>query len=293
MKNSPTIIEAVRLSEEYLRKHGVESARHDAERLLASTLCCERLDLYLRFEEVLAEGALKRYREDLRKRAGRYPLQYIIGEVEFFSNSFKVRENVFIPRPETELLIERIEDLLGTSQELFFIELGVGSGIISGSLASRHPLWRGVAFDIAAEAVLLARENFEKLGVSDRVCTAVASGFEAFSGARQFDLLVSNPPYVPAEAIDGLQEEVAKFEPRTALDGGKDGTDFYPILSGYGKSLLRPGGLLALEIAGGQQEKVVDIMKGNGYVRIDVMEDYNGLKRTVTGFRPEGPEGKE
>ncbi|MBN1164508.1 MAG: peptide chain release factor N(5)-glutamine methyltransferase [Candidatus Krumholzibacteriota bacterium] len=291
MRAGPNIIDIVRMSAEYLQKHGIASSRLDAEHLLAKALNCRRLDLYLRFEEVPDEGILREYRANLKRRARRYPLQYILGEVEFFSQRFRMGEEVFIPRPETELLVEWIEEILAGKEELNFLELGVGSGVISGTLAGRHPSWKGIAFDISRSAVELARENFKLLGVSGRVATFVGSGFDALERKPRFDLLVSNPPYIPSREIENLQAEVSRYETRTVLDGGEEGVDFYPRLAEAGKELLHPGGLLAVEIGDGQMERVREILAGDGYGEIRGRKDYNDLERMVTAFRPEPEEG--
>ena len=291
MEKTPTVMEAVRLSEGYLQKHGIESPRLSAEHLLAKALRCSRLDLYLRFGERLEEKTLEQYRTDLKKRAGRFPLQYILGEVEFMSLPFKVREKVFIPRPETELLVEWIEGELGDGGPVRFLELGTGSGVISGALAARNPLWSGVAFDISRDAARLAGENFAALGVSDRVAVLVAAGFEALAPGPVFDLLVSNPPYVPGPDVDGLQKEVSGFETRAALDGGTEGLDFYPILAAAGRARLKPGGLIAMEAGEGQAGRITEMLAGAAYERIKTGKDYNRIDRIISAYLPRGREG--
>jgi len=281
------VIETVRMAEGYLEKRGVESPRLSAELLLAKVLGCNRLDLYLRFDETLGEDALAGYRRFLRRRAEHYPLQYLLGSVEFFSLPFAVREGVFIPRPETELLVEWVEESFEGNAEAKFIEFGVGSGVITGSLASRHPCWRGFAFDKSELATALAKENIEKLGIrGERVSVFAADGFEAVAAAGEFDLLVANPPYIPTSVIETLQREVSTFENRTALDGGTDGLSYYPMLAGSGKRILKPGGMIALEIGDGQGGSVTRILGSAGFERIDVRKDYNGLERLVAAFSP-------
>lgn len=285
-----TVMEAVKLSETYLSRNGVDSPRLSAEHLLAKALECSRLDLYLRYGESLGEDVLGRYRKDLKKRASHYPLQYILGRVEFCSLAFKVKEGVFIPRPETELLVEWIEELLDAEKAVRFVELGVGAGVISGTIARRNTLWSGAAFDISREAVELAGENFAALGVEERVEVFVADRFDIVKGRGSYDLLVSNPPYIPSGGIDALQQEVSRYEAREALDGGGDGMVFYPLLAGAGKEFLKPGGLLALEIGDGQAAGVTVMLEKSGYTSVSMRKDYNGLERMVTAFRP-GEEG--
>ncbi|MBN2070712.1 MAG: peptide chain release factor N(5)-glutamine methyltransferase [Candidatus Krumholzibacteriota bacterium] len=286
MAKPPTVLDAVRLSEEYLGRYGVDSPRLSAEHLLARAMNCSRLDLYLRFEEELADETVRSYREYLKKRASHYPLQYILGQVEFFSLPFAVREGVFIPRPETELLVEWIEQSFSGRGEVRFLELGAGSGVISGTLAKRNDSWSGIAFDLSEKAARLASDNFQALGVSDRVSLFVGSMFDAVRGKELFDLLVSNPPYIPAAAIEGLQKEVSVHENRLALDGGKDGLLFYPELADAGMALLRPGGMIAVESGDGQAAMIRSIFEARGYERIEMRSDYNGLERMSIAFRP-------
>ena len=285
MDRTPTVIEAVKMSEGYLEKHGVESARLSAEHLLAKALGCTRLDLYLRFEEALCEPVLGEYRSDLKKRARRIPLQYILGEVEFRSLIFRIVEDVFIPRPETELLVELAGELMSGREAVRFIEFGTGSGAISGALAAENPGWTGIAFDKSDAAAALAEANIGALGLSGRIDVLVSDGFGEFAEAGTFDLVVSNPPYIPAGDIEGLQAEVSSWESRTALDGGTDGLDFYPVIAERGFRLLGPGGVVAVEIGHGQGSAVTDILKSAGFAAVEMRKDYNGLERMVAGRR--------
>ena len=291
MDRVPTVIEAVRMSEGYLEKHGVESPRLSAEHLLARALGCTRLDLYLRFEETLGEPVLGRYRGDLKKRASRIPLQYILGEVEFRSLNFRIEEKIFIPRPETELLVELAEELMRGRDSVRFIEFGTGSGAIAGALAAANRHWTGIAFDVSPEAAALAAANIEALGAGDRIEVLVSDRFGEFAEEGTFDLVVSNPPYIPAGEIDGLQDEVSSWESRTALDGGEDGLSFYPVIAGAGSRLLGPGGALAVEIGHGQGGAVSGILAEAGYLDVEMRMDYNGLERMVAGKRPQGAGG--
>jgi release factor glutamine methyltransferase len=283
---TPTVIGAVKMAEEYLAGRGVNSPRLSAEHLLAKIMDCERLDLYLRFDQRLTEETLADYRAYLKRRAEHYPLQYLLGSAEFYSLLFEISEGVFIPRPETELLVEWIEEIFEGRGDVTFIEFGVGSGVIAGSLASRNPEWRGFAFDRSIRAAVLARRNFISLGVSDRVGLFVAETFGAVGSESKFDLLVSNPPYIPTSTIPILDKEVSVFEDSGALDGGDDGLCYYPRLAEAGARLLGPGGVIALEIGEGQGSRVAEILGVAGYDRPVVKKDYTGLERLVGAFRP-------
>jgi release factor glutamine methyltransferase len=285
MDRAPTVIEAVKMSEGYLEKHGVESPRLSAEHLLAKALGCTRLDLYLRFEETLGEPVLGEYRSDLRKRAGRMPLQYILGETAFRSLTFRVEKDVFIPRPETELLVDLARELMEGRGEVRFIEFGTGSGAISGALAAENPGWSGIAFDKSPAAASLAASNIGALGLAGRVDVVISDGFGQFGEKEEFDLVISNPPYIPAGDVDGLQAEVSSWESRAALDGGEDGLGFYPAIAENGFRMLRPGGAIAVEIGDGQGEAVSDILEAAGFSDVEMRRDYNGLERMVAGRR--------
>jgi release factor glutamine methyltransferase len=288
MERAPKVIEAVKMSEGYLQKHGVESPRLSAEHLLAKALGCTRLDLYLRFEETLADPVLGTYRSDLKKRAGRMPLQYIIGSAAFRSHDFKVTADVFIPRPETELLVDLAVELMAGLPAVRFIEFGTGSGAISGSLAAENPGWSGVAFDISPTAAGIASSNIDALGLAGRVEVLVSDGFGGFAGSGEFDLVVSNPPYIRSADIGSLQAEVSEWESRAALDGGEDGLAFYPAIAEEGFRLLRPGGAIALEIGDGQGAAVKALLDRAGFAETGIRKDYNGLERMAAGRRPGG-----
>jgi release factor glutamine methyltransferase len=281
-----TVMEAVNLAEGYLSSHGIESPRLSAEHLLAKTLGCSRLDLYLRFDECPGKSEIAAFREDIKIRSRHYPLQYILGRVEFFSRSFSVAEGVFIPRPETELLVERVEEICGMHQGITFLEFGVGSGVISGTLAARHPGWSGCAFDVSPAAAALAARNFAALGISNRLSVFVAEGFSAIRAPKRFDCLIANPPYIPSADIAGLQPEVAFHESRTALDGGEDGMKFYPSIARAGADLLDGGGLIALEIGDAQAAEVGRTLESCGFERVSVRKDYNGYERVITAHLP-------
>jgi release factor glutamine methyltransferase len=286
-----TVLEALRLAERYLVERGIDSARLSAESLLARRMGCTRLDLYLRFDRELSEEVLEPYRGDLKRRATHYPLQYILGDVEFLSLPFRVSDGVFIPRPETELLVEWIEEILGGTDRVSFVEFGVGSGVISASLLARHPGWHGRAIDRSAEAVRLANENLRALGVADRIELAVADDLGVIGDEAGFDLFAANPPYVATGDIAALEPEVSRFEARGAIDGGSRGLDFYPMLAREARRLLAPGGLAAVEIGNGQAEAVLALCAAAGLERASMRKDYNGLERMVTAYAPAGREG--
>ncbi|MCU0344221.1 MAG: peptide chain release factor N(5)-glutamine methyltransferase, partial [Ignavibacterium sp.] len=192
-----TVLEAIKLSTEYLQKKGVESARANAEILLAEILKCKRLDLYLAFDKPLAENEVQVYREAIRKRGLRIPLQYIVGNVDFYGLKLIVNENVLIPRPETELLVEKIISDSDKSANLNILDIGVGSGNISLSILKNLPNSNVVAIDISEGALDIAHQNAEINSLQERVDFKLFDIMnDDLNSLGKFDLIVSNPPYV-------------------------------------------------------------------------------------------------
>lgn len=214
------------------------------------------------------------------RRAQRYPLQYILGEWGFYTGSFKVAEGVLIPRQDTELLVELGTALLPRGGR--FVDLGCGSGCISVSLLTARPDARGVAVDISPVARELTACNAQANGVSHRLCVAegdMLSGELWSTLEGGFDLLVSNPPYIPAAEVDTLSPELA-HEPRLALDGGADGLDFYRALIAGGANILNPGGRMLFECGVGQTADIIALAENRGYAA-EAKYDIEGRDRAV------------
>lgn len=214
------------------------------------------------------------------RRARRYPLQYILGEWGFYTGSFKVAEGVLIPRQDTELLVELGAELLPRGGR--FVDLGCGSGCISVSLLTARPDASGVAVDISPVARELTAYNAQANGVFDRLCVAEGDMLseELWSTLEGgFDLLISNPPYIPACEVDMLSPELA-HEPRLALDGGADGLDFYRALIAEGANILNPGGRMLFECGVGQTADIIALAKSRGYAA-EAKYDIEGRDRAV------------
>ncbi len=283
-----TVRELILATTEYLAGKGVESARLEAERLLADVLGIARLELYFQFDRPLLNAELERFRDHVRRRGAGEPLQTILGETEFYSRVFKVRPGVFIPRPETERLVEIAVGLLAPPDHRLLspvaVEIGCGSGIIGVCLAAEVPQLVVEAVDINPAAVELTRHNAHLNGVGGRVHTHQGSRFDPLPAhlRGQVDMLVSNPPYVRTDEIAELQTEVRDHDPHTALDGGRDGLDFYRALAHGMGPWLRPGGWIVLEIGADQGEAVTEIMTASGARDLSVHQDYAGRDRVVT-----------
>ncbi|MFN2371359.1 MAG: peptide chain release factor N(5)-glutamine methyltransferase [Candidatus Krumholzibacteriia bacterium] len=289
-----TVRSLLQVTAGYLEGKGVDSARLNAERLLADVLGLSRIELFMQHDRPVLGDELDRYRDLVRRRAGGEPLQQILGETEFYSRPFKVEPGVFIPRPETERLVEIAAGLLVPGDRNLLapvaVEIGTGTGIVAVSLALEVPRLTVWATEIDPRAADLARRNARRHGVEGRVTVLEGSRFAPLPERLQggVDLLVSNPPYIRTADIAGLAVEVSGHDPHAALDGGADGLVFYRALAAGLKTWLRPGGHLAVEIGADQGEQVVGALAASGAAQLAVHADYAGRDRVVTGLWPRG-----
>jgi len=274
-----------------LAKAGVDGAERDAETLLCFVLGIERARLFLRGEREAGEELAEQYFEFVSRRASGEPLQYIIGEQDFFGRIFAVGEGVLVPRPETEVLaslaLEYLKwrsDVSGVeaSEKLSLLDLCTGSGILAITLALEFSaLGRVVASDISKDALSYAKENAHSLGASN-IEFAQGDLFEAING--KFDLIVCNPPYVRKDEIAGLQREIKDYEPYAALDGGEDGLDFYRRIAANARGYLNKSGALFLEIGADQGGDVQDIFTEKGFMQTTLLQDLAGRDRVLEVF---------
>ncbi len=271
------LMDLVRWTTEFFKKHELASPRLDAELLLAHVLELSRMDLYLAFDQPVAAGDRTRYRELVRRRAKeRCPVAYLTGVREFWSMEFTVTPDVLIPRPETETLVRVAVELAPRR----IVELGIGSGCVSAALARELPDAEIVAIDCSREALEVARQNLTRLGFADRVRLIEASSLAGLPGP--FDLVVSNPPYVRADELDGLAPEL-RHEPRVALDGGLDGLDAVRRLCLEAPLALGRPGSLALEIGFGQADAVEKLLREAGAEVVRTFPDLAGIPRVILG----------
>ena len=283
--NTLKVLEALQLSTEFLEKKGIESARTNAELLLAEIIGCNRLGLYLAFERPLNEDEKKTYREFIARRGKFEPLQYIIGNVEFYGLKFNVNENVLIPRPETEILVEKILELVNKGNHLSILDIGSGSGNISIALAKNIDSCSVTGLDISEDAVTVAAENCKLNNVEEKVKFLVQDVFKINNGTVQnkFDVIVSNPPYVANNEYSTLQEEIVKYEPKIALTDFSDGFNFYKEIIRKSGDLLNSGGYLFFEAALGQSDKIAGLMKEANFTNVNVVKDYSNIDRIIYG----------
>ena len=275
-----TILKILQWTQQYFQSKGVENPRLDAEVLLCAVLDKSRIQLYTNFDEPLEEQELNQYRGYVARRAAREPVAYILGHKGFLQYDFKVTKDTLIPRPETELLVEQLVSLNRDRGPVRILDLGCGSGAIIDSLLAALPEARGTGVDISPGAAAVTRENAQSLGVGDRLETVVSDLYEKVPREEKFQVLVSNPPYIPEGDLDGLQAEVHR-EPRRALDGGRDGLDFYRRILRDLWSYLDPEGMAAFEIGQGQGEDVARLCREAGLDCVKVRKDYGDMDRMV------------
>jgi release factor glutamine methyltransferase len=279
-----TVLEVIQKSAEFLAKKGVDSPRLQTELLLAHVLKLPRMKLYLDFDRKLSEAELDTVRELVKRRGQREPLQHITGSTSFCGLEISVNRNVLVPRPETELLAEAGWGFLTTLSETsgpIALDFGTGSGCIGIALALNCPVANIVAVDASAEALTVARQNAERNGVSARIEFRHGDGFAALSPGARFDLIVSNPPYIPSAEIATLQPEVRDYDPRASLDGGADGLDFYRRLAAEAAAFLKPEGRIMLEFGDGQAEDVRTIFEARKWLVAAIREDYSKRPRIL------------
>ncbi len=278
-----TVLEAIQKSAEFLAKKGVDSPRLQTELLLAHLLKMPRMKLYLNFERVLTATETDALREFIKRRAAREPLQHITGSTSFCGYEIAVSRHVLVPRPETELLAELGWQFLSTlnPQPSACLDFCTGSGCIAIALAAKCPGAKIVATDISADALALAKANAARNNVAERVEFPEGDRFKTLSDDARFDLIISNPPYIPSAEIATLQPEVRDFDPRLALDGGKDGLEFYRLIASQAKDFLKPGGKVMVEFGDGQAEAIGKIFESEKWIVEAVQEDYSHRARIL------------
>ena len=285
MSDSRTILQVIQGMTAYFERHEVAPARRTAELLVAHHLSLPRLELYLRFEQTLAESDLVSLRELARRRADAEPTAYLLGVADFAGAELKVDRRALIPRPETEILVEKLLEKLPPGDG-WILDVGTGSGAIAIAAILRRPGLRAVGIDRSAAALELAAENAARHGLGERLRLVRSRSLSAFRGPIP-DLLaiVANPPYVPSGDIPGLPREVRDFEPREALDGGVEGLDAFRELIPRTPALLAPGRWLVTEVGHDQAAAVGALMADAGFARVEYAADYHGIQRIVMGER--------
>jgi release factor glutamine methyltransferase len=274
-----TILKVLTWTRGYLADKGVENSRLEAEWLLCDALGMDRVGLYVNFDKPLSDSELAACRALVARRARREPLQYILGSQDFYGLDFEVSPGVLIPRHDTEVLVEEARKRCPAGATI--LDIGVGSGCIAVALATSCPGAQVYGVDLSSKALELASRNANRHGVTVKL--SHGSLYEPFEG-RAFDLIVSNPPYIPTADLAGLQPEVRDFEPREALDGGVDGLDYYRRIISAAPDFLERDGWLLLEVGVDEASDVSAIFTATGkFHELFSACDEGGIERVVGG----------
>ena len=275
-----TIGELLARTATFFKKKEIDQPRLTAEVLLCHVVGLERIQLYVRFDQPMEEAEVDRYRDMVKKRIEGMPVAYILEEKEFMGHSFKVTPAVLVPRPDTEFLVEAGIRYLKEIEAPLFLDICTGSGAILLSVLKEVENAKGIGTDLSPEALKIAKENSQRLGVGDRAGFLLGDLLEPI-GERKVHGILSNPPYIPTKDVEGLQVEVLK-EPVMALDGGVDGLDFYRRLLTQASNYLLPNGFLFMEVGIHQAEPVTEIAETLGWKILEKpICDYGGIERVV------------
>jgi release factor glutamine methyltransferase len=275
-----TVLELLQTTTAYFAKKGVEHPRLNIEHLLADTLGKKRIELYLEFDRSLTARELEPLREKVRRRADGEPLQHVLGHWDFFGRRFKTDRRALIPRPETELLVETIlkdSATCGKSANRL-VDIGTGCGVLAITFALERPEFEVSAVDLSDDALALARENAEALGVLERIAFRRADLLDQIEGP--FHWVVANLPYIPTADLEALPREV-KFDPVLALDGGTDGLTIIKRLIESISGKIAPNSMIALELGQGQAQQVRGFLADQNYRDISIRKDYQGVERLL------------
>lgn len=274
---------------DFLKKHGVENPRLDAEVLLAEARGCPRIALYAAYNDPAEETTRTAFRELVRRRAEGTPVAYLVGHREFYSMNFRVNSAVLIPRPETELLVIAVLDDLkeqAPTEEVAIADIGTGSGIIAVTLAKHYPNCRITAVDLSPEALEVAQKNAEQHGVNERIEFVASDLFSAVDSSQTFDYVVSNPPYITTAEMAELPKDVKEHEPHLALHSGPQGTEVIERLIPQAAERLRPGGRLLIEISPMLRAAVEDLLAADPRLEVEpTLKDLAGLPRIAQAKR--------
>jgi release factor glutamine methyltransferase len=278
-----TVLEAINKGTEFLTRKEIESPRLQSELLLAHILKLPRLRLYLQFERQLTTGESDAFRDLLVRRGNHVPLQHLTGSTSFCGLPMIVTPAVLIPRPETEVLAEQAWTFLNAREgETRFLDLGTGSACLPIAIAAHAKNSKAVAVDISPEALAIAGQNIEANQLAARIELRNGDFLSALQPAERFDVIVSNPPYIPTAEVELLEPEVRDHDPRLALDGGADGLQFHRAIAQGAAQFLKPGGRVFVEFADGQGPALRDLFGPHGWVVHGIIPDLSGTDRIMS-----------
>ena len=271
------VFETIKAGSNLLKKNNISSHILDSEILLSKTLNMSRENILVNLDKKISKKNITIFKKYLKRRSKNEPIAYILGEKEFWSKKFKINKGALIPRPETELLVDKLIEMY--KEKITILDIGTGSGCIILSLLSSLKKSTGVGVDISKKAIFIAKKNALRHNLTSRV-RFYNKSLESVFG-RKFDLIVSNPPYIERKHIKNLSEDVKNYEPKMALDGGNDGLDLIKKVIYKSKNILKIKGTLALEIGNEQIKKVSKILTDNNFRVIYVVKDYKNNVRCV------------
>jgi len=274
------VIDILNWGEDYFKSKGFESPKKEIEWLLCDLLNYKRIDLYVQFEQPIHRPQLKQLKEWIKRRIGREPLQYITGKTEFYGHKFNITTDVLIPRPETERVVDVALYSIGNIKTPKVLEVGSGSGCIAIAMGAERNDALIESVDVSEAAITQAEKNAD-LNELSNIDFKVMDFLKEIPEGR-FDLLVSNPPYIPEKEMSETMPEVHQYEPKIALTDEGDGLTFYRRFAEVGKSLIKPGGWMVLEVGLGEHpSKAVDIFQSAGYTQLELIPDYNSDERVL------------
>ncbi len=285
-KNQSTINELINWGTQYLKENGVKNPRTSSEILLSFTLNLKRIDLYLKYNEIVNNENVINFKEFIERRAQKEPIQYIIGITEFMSITFKVNSTVFIPRPETELLVEQIMDISKRRWEnekaVNILDIGTGSGNIAISFAKYINNSYIFAIDISDDILKIAEENAQMNSVGEKITFKKLSIFDAEkTDFENINIVASNPPYISLKDYQNLEDEVRHYEPEIGIQDFDDGLSFFKIICEKSKEWLIDNGFLFMEMGLGESQDVCNIVKSYGFSNIKILKDYQQIDRVI------------
>ena len=273
---------AIKEAVEILNKNSIASAILEARILMSFVTNLSKEDIIFKATEInLSQDQKEIYFDLISKRIKKIPLTHLTNNREFFGNNFYVDENVLDPRPDSETLVEMMIKKYQNSSFLNLCEIGCGSGCLIISVLKHFKDWNGLAIDISKKALEIAQKNAQNNEVFERIEFLESNLFKDFKDNQIFDIIISNPPYIPTADIENLQDEVRLYEPRIALDGGLDGLDFYRNIANQSRKFLKNNGNIFLEIGYNQHREVIDIFEKFNFKFIDSAKDLSGIIRVL------------
>ena len=280
MPSTWRVIDLIHWAETYLKEKEFDNPRAEIEWLLCALLDCDRLNVYLRFEEPLSQSQLTILRNWVKRRLTNEPLQYITGSCDFYGRQFLINSKVLIPRPETERLVDIAIEKMNGIDSPSILDVGTGSGCIATTLGLEIPASKVMGVDISLDALVVANGNKAKLGPENVLF--IEMDILNTSPEKLFDLLVSNPPYIPKNEMENLMKDVKDFEPVIALEDKNNGFTFYKRFAEIGRTFVKPGGWFVLEVGMGDHPSMVkSIFSASGYLNVELIKDYNGDNRVL------------